>query len=180
MRRVSAIGNTRRQKKCNHSVDTLETQRVPALRISLLIVNTRSHSYSSPLAAPRRGHRLGFPRHGPWISEALHRLHYFALHCTDFEEYSTFPLYSWSSPPLERGQGGCIPAAAIAIPSRNRKRRIVDREIRQFGPLFNSPGPVCMRMASHFLPIYICAGFRIWPFLDRSFDLCERTQVQSI
>ncbi len=38
-------------------------------------------------------------------------------------------------------QGGSIPEVAITIRSRNRKRRIVRLEIRQYAPLFISPGP---------------------------------------
>jgi hypothetical protein len=45
-----------------------------------------------------------------------------------------------SFPPLRRGgQGGCIPAAAITKPSRNRTRRIVRSAIRQYGALFIRP-----------------------------------------
>ena len=120
MRRVSAIGNTRRQKKCNHSVDTLETQRVPALQD--FFVNCE-HAVVF-LFLPSRGPAARAPR---WVTKlppldlrSASSVHYFALHCTNFEESLSFPLYSWCSPPLERGQEGCIPAAAIAIPSRNR------------------------------------------------------------
>ena len=35
-------------------------------------------------------------------------------------------------------------------------------------------------LPTHFLSIYICAGFRNWPFLNRSFNLCEKAQVQSV
>ena len=45
-----------------------------------------------------------------------------------------------ASPLRSGGQGGSIPAAAITIRSRNRKRRIFKLESRQFGPLFKSPG----------------------------------------
>jgi hypothetical protein len=46
-----------------------------------------------------------------------------------------------------QGQGGCTPAGAITKPSRNRKRRIVRRAMRQYSPLFPRPGRGSRRAA---------------------------------
>jgi hypothetical protein len=54
--------------------------------------------------------------------------------------YATYPAQKAGRSLQRGGQGGSVLAAAITKTSRNRKRRILHREIRQSGPLFIRPG----------------------------------------